>query len=228
MKTYLLLRDNIESGPYNWEGLKQMELRTFDLIWINDESIVWKYPSEINEFKKFTGYTPVTSATRVNNLKERQIRFFREYITETDFRNIHLDEVGLPDAFVNDIPEGYEYLVIADNYNKYGGSVYVGSDDMDSTYLQEEDAITIVNELHNPDNEIIILGEKQKVDTPEMIADPDSFSSYFMHKEERQKNSSYITGKNHRRTKSFKRRNELYSLTIILGMIISSVSGYLK
>ena len=45
MKTYLLLRDNVETGPYTGECLAQMELRTFDLIWTVDESIVWKYPS---------------------------------------------------------------------------------------------------------------------------------------------------------------------------------------
>ena len=78
MKTYLLLRDNVETGPYTRDSLTQTGLRAFDLIWTIDESIVWKYPSEITEFKQLTERHPITDATRINSIKERQIRFFRE------------------------------------------------------------------------------------------------------------------------------------------------------
>lgn len=208
MKTYLLLRDNVESGPYTWESLMQMELRTFDLVWIPDESIVWKYPSEINELKQLTGYAPVTPATIINSLKERQIRFFREYIGEVDFRSLHLDEVNLPDAFINDIPVGFEFLVMADNYNKYGGNVYIGSekmDDLNYTELQEEDTVATENELEKDDIEYVILGEKQKVDTAEIVADPNNFTTYYMHTRGQHKAYGSINGKSHRNAKSYKR-----------------------
>ena len=164
MKTYLLLRDNVETGPYTRECLTQMELRTFDLIWTIDESIVWKYPCEISEFKPFTEHLPVTEATRINTIKERQIRFFREYINDMDFSKY------IPVAFTNDIPAGYEYLVMADNYNKYGGSLFVTTEDTTETDAEKYSA---------PRNEYFILGERQKIDTVEVVADPVSFTSYF-------------------------------------------------
>lgn len=228
MKTYLLLRDNDVTGPYTREGLTQMELGTFDLLWIVDESIVWKYPSEINEFKQLAGHAPVSQATRVNSLKERQIRYFREFIGGVDFRSMHLDEINTPDAFVHDIPNGYEYLLVADNYNKYGGSVYVGSEDIDNTGVMEEAAVAVPEELCSSENEYFILGEKQKVDTVEVRADLNSFTSYFTGSENRKKNSSGNGERYARRKKAFKRRNELYSLTIMLGLVISSLAGYLK
>ena len=51
MKKYLLLRDNHESGPHSIEQLGSMGLCPFDLIWIEDESMAWKYPEEIEELK---------------------------------------------------------------------------------------------------------------------------------------------------------------------------------
>jgi len=53
MKEYLLLRNNAESGPYSFEELKSMGLKPFDLIWIQNKSFTWKYPSEISELAEF-------------------------------------------------------------------------------------------------------------------------------------------------------------------------------
>lgn len=223
MKTYLLLRDNVETGPYTRECLAQMELRTFDLIWTIDESIVWKYPSEITEFKQFTERHPVADATRVNSIKERQIRFFREYISDMDFRSMHIDGTDIPDAFTNDIPDGYEYLVMADNYNRYGGSVYITSEDAATTDLQEEKAAADVKEYHVPVNEYFILGERQKVDTVEVMANPDSFSTYFTASEDGKKKQGNGVGKEH----PWKRPDLLYSL-IMPGMLAALLAGYLK
>lgn len=214
MKTYLLLRDNVETGPYTRERLAQMKLRTFDLIWTIDESIVWKYPSEITEFKQFTERHPVTDATRVNSVKERQIRFFREYISDMDFRSVHIDGTDIPDALTNDIPAGYEYLVMADNYNRYGGSVYVTSEEAEAADAKE---------YHVPVNEYFILGERQKVDTVEAMADPGSFSTYFTASEGAKKKQGNGIGKEH----PWKRPDLLYSLAA-LGMLAASMAGFLK
>jgi len=224
MKMYLLLRDNVETGPYTREGLTQMKLRTSDLIWIMDESIVWKYPSEIAEFEQFTGSHRFTDATRVHSIKERQIRFFRECISDIDFRSMHIEGREMPDAFTNDIPAGYEYLVIADNYNRYGGSVYVASEDTAAADVQEGYAAAAdAKEYNAPCNEYFILGERQKVDTVEVMADPGSFTAYFTASESRRKKQG--DSEEHKRPR--KRRDILYSLAG-LGMLLAALAGYMK
>jgi hypothetical protein len=51
MKTYLLLRNNRESGPYSIEELATMKLMPRDLVWKEKESLAWSYPAEIEELK---------------------------------------------------------------------------------------------------------------------------------------------------------------------------------
>lgn len=53
MNTYLLLRDNKESGPFNLDDLVNKGLKAYDLIWIEGKSAAWRYPSEINELKPY-------------------------------------------------------------------------------------------------------------------------------------------------------------------------------
>jgi hypothetical protein len=47
MKCYLLLRDNVESGPYNLEELSVRKLLPTDLIWVEGSSHSWRFPAEI-------------------------------------------------------------------------------------------------------------------------------------------------------------------------------------
>jgi len=53
MSTYLLLRDNKESGPYSFEELRSKGLKAYDLVWIEGRSAAWRYPSEVEELKSF-------------------------------------------------------------------------------------------------------------------------------------------------------------------------------
>jgi len=53
MKEYLLLRNNTQSGPYSLHELKELGLRTFDLVWVERESFSWRYPAEITELASF-------------------------------------------------------------------------------------------------------------------------------------------------------------------------------
>jgi hypothetical protein len=53
MTTYLLLRDNKESGPYSLEDIRQKGFKAYDLVWIEGKSAAWRYPSEVEEFKAF-------------------------------------------------------------------------------------------------------------------------------------------------------------------------------
>lgn len=47
MKEYLLLRNNAQSGPYTLEELRGMGLKAYDLVWVENKSFSWKYPSEM-------------------------------------------------------------------------------------------------------------------------------------------------------------------------------------
>jgi len=53
MQTYLLLRDNKQSGPFSFDELTAKGLKAYDLIWIEGKSAAWRYPSEIQELKPF-------------------------------------------------------------------------------------------------------------------------------------------------------------------------------
>lgn len=53
MKTYLLLRNNKESGPYTTEELISKGLKAYDLVWIEGRSTAWRYPSEVEELKEY-------------------------------------------------------------------------------------------------------------------------------------------------------------------------------
>jgi hypothetical protein len=53
MSKYLLLRSNKQSGPFSLEEIQAMELKAYDLIWIEGKSAAWRYPSEIDELKSF-------------------------------------------------------------------------------------------------------------------------------------------------------------------------------
>jgi hypothetical protein len=53
MKEYLLLRNNTELGHYSLEELQTLGLKAYDLVWVENKSCSWKYPSEINELAAF-------------------------------------------------------------------------------------------------------------------------------------------------------------------------------
>ena len=51
MNTYILLRNNKETGPFSLEALQQMGLQSTDLIWVECQSMNWRHPNEISELK---------------------------------------------------------------------------------------------------------------------------------------------------------------------------------
>ncbi len=53
MLAYLLLRDNIQSGPYSLEELKLAGIRSTDMLWIEGRSSEWRYVDEIQELQAF-------------------------------------------------------------------------------------------------------------------------------------------------------------------------------
>ena len=57
-KVYLLLRSNKQTGPYSIEELLQLNLKPFDLVWVDGRSAAWQYPSEIPALKPYVPETP--------------------------------------------------------------------------------------------------------------------------------------------------------------------------
>jgi uncharacterized protein YneF (UPF0154 family) len=68
MSSYLLLRNNVESGPFTIEEIKGMSLKTYDLLWVVGKSAAWRYPGEINELKSFA--PPLPEQLINSNLKK--------------------------------------------------------------------------------------------------------------------------------------------------------------
>lgn len=50
-KVYLLLRNNLQSGPFNVDELLQHDLKPTDLVWEEGRSAGWSYPYEIPSLK---------------------------------------------------------------------------------------------------------------------------------------------------------------------------------
>jgi hypothetical protein len=53
MSTYLLLRDNKQSGPYTLGEITAKGFKKYDLVWVENKSAAWRYPGEITELKSF-------------------------------------------------------------------------------------------------------------------------------------------------------------------------------
>jgi hypothetical protein len=57
MDTYLLLRNNKQSGPYSLQQLVSFGLKPYDLVWVEGKSAAWRYPSEVNGLKEYASST---------------------------------------------------------------------------------------------------------------------------------------------------------------------------
>lgn len=57
-KVYLLLRSNKKTGPYSLEEIVQLNLKPFDLVWVEGRSAAWQYPFEVPALKPYVPETP--------------------------------------------------------------------------------------------------------------------------------------------------------------------------
>src|SRR6266550_4063603 len=69
MPSYLLLRNNKQSGPLSQEQLLQLGLKPYDLVWIEGKSAAWRYPSEVPELKD---YAPVVEEQPYDRFYKKQ------------------------------------------------------------------------------------------------------------------------------------------------------------
>jgi uncharacterized protein YneF (UPF0154 family) len=86
MSSYLLLRNNKESGPFTMDEVKSMSLKTYDLIWVVGKSAAWRYPGEIPELKSFAPSVP-----------EQEADIFRKR-TNTESQGSDFSNPQIPDS----------------------------------------------------------------------------------------------------------------------------------
>ncbi len=165
MKIYTLLRDNQEFGSFTYEELLKKKLKKMDLLWIKGESIIWKYPSEIKEFRNYVQEAESTEATIVNSRKEKQINYFRwkQAKALSPIEEIQLQEV-MPDAFLSDVPAGYEFLLTR---KQQEAEIAEGIIYESLSKIEEEPK----------DYNYKVLGTSQVIDTREGVADSVFFES---------------------------------------------------
>jgi hypothetical protein len=86
MSSYLLLRNNQESGPFTLDEVKSMSLKSYDLIWVVGKSAAWRYPGEITELKSFAPSVP-----------DEEADFFRKR-TNTESKGFDSLSIKIPDS----------------------------------------------------------------------------------------------------------------------------------
>jgi hypothetical protein len=90
MSSYLLLRNNKESGPFTMDEVKSMSLKTYDLIWVVGKSAAWRYPGEIPELKSLVPLVP----------PEQEVDYYRKR-TNTESQASDLSATKIPDSLNN-------------------------------------------------------------------------------------------------------------------------------
>src|SRR6476661_6296156 len=68
MKCYLLLRNNVETGPFTITELAEQQLKTTDLVWIEGQSTLWKYPTELDALKPLVADVFAAKALQMSQL----------------------------------------------------------------------------------------------------------------------------------------------------------------
>lgn len=58
-KIYVLLRNDQQTGPYSLEEISKLDLKPYDLIWIEGKSAGWYYPQEIGALHPYLSFLPV-------------------------------------------------------------------------------------------------------------------------------------------------------------------------
>jgi DNA-binding NarL/FixJ family response regulator len=70
MVSYLLLRNNKQSGPFSFEEIAGLGIMSNDLIWVEGKSSAWRFPEEIDELKKLLQPSTTQTRTAISRNKE--------------------------------------------------------------------------------------------------------------------------------------------------------------
>ena len=92
-KVYLLLRNNRQTGPYSLDELLKLNLKPFDLVWVDGRSAAWRYPGEIDTLKAYVA-APPQSAVPYQPIETAAM----EQPVTPSFSN-HLESSSLPSPY---------------------------------------------------------------------------------------------------------------------------------
>lgn len=163
-------------GYYTKTCLLQIGLQPLDLLWVEGESVTWKYPSELEDFKELVPQAAYTEATVVNSRKEKQILYFGSHMAEMDYKKVNIQYITEPDAVLSDVAPGYEYLVRAQNFRL---PVHEAESKAMAAYNEGQCAVEAVRAILN----------SSYADVPEYKADPQYFTTIWKAKKERVENN---------------------------------------
>jgi len=83
-KVYLLLRNNVQTGPFTLQQLQNQILKPTDLVWVEGKSMCWRYVSEIEELY------PEAQTNKKNEVNPTQSFFIKEKKKRQSKKNEHL------------------------------------------------------------------------------------------------------------------------------------------
>ncbi|MBS1738512.1 MAG: DUF4339 domain-containing protein [Bacteroidetes bacterium] len=105
MKAYLLLRNNKQTGPYSLEELQEMELKPFDLVWIERKSSAWRYPSEIKDLEAYIPSTGNVNKAVIDNTAQKVVDISSApALAKTGSDNVcDYDSLGISDKYIRHV-----------------------------------------------------------------------------------------------------------------------------
>lgn len=119
MNSYILLRNNKESTSLNLDGIRQMGLKSTDLIWVECQSVCWLHPHEIPELRSLVAMNNTQQTEHIIIQKEESIEIPKEEIPASKMEK-KMVFVELPASIKKTVINQKEETVSSD-IQKYGG-----------------------------------------------------------------------------------------------------------
>lgn len=134
-KAYLLLRNNQQTGPYSREEILQLQLRPFDLVWVEGESAAWQYPGEIKSLQDEIPSTLQTGSPSVTAKPKDGVTSSADYPQESSRQaKVFVSLPGKPKTFgyqqkIMNVPDATnqpdqpdQLNSVSSHYNPYTGA----------------------------------------------------------------------------------------------------------
>jgi hypothetical protein len=146
MNSYILLRNNKESTSLNLDGLRQIGLKSTDLIWVECQSVCWQHPHEIPELRSLVAVSNDQPVRQTTIQKAESIAAFEEEIPTIKVEK-KMVFVELP-TYTNSTTIQKKDETVSSDLKKYGGLSEL------TTKVTEEKTDTINIKYSRPLDEI--------------------------------------------------------------------------
>jgi hypothetical protein len=153
-KVYLLLRNNVEAGPYTYEELLQQDLLPTDLIWVEGESTMWLQPADLKEEKPVV---PILPGNHADHTPKGQATI---PVPQVPWYLKRRSEEAELEAKAIALKEQAEAAVLTTQHYQYQAKTFKPSKRNPVVYQEEETPLLL--EIHR--------ANKQSVTLPQLIA----------------------------------------------------------